>query len=37
VHSKSQQFFCKQAIVLCNKPTIVMSSTCGSMSSWHIA
>jgi len=25
--------FCKQTMVSCNKPTIAMSSTCGSKSS----
>jgi len=36
VRSKSQPFFCKQTIVLCNKATISMSSTCATVSSWHI-
>jgi len=33
MHSKSQQYFFKQTIMLCNKPTsIAMSSACGSVS-----
>jgi len=33
---KLTTFFCKQTIVLHNKPTkIARSSACGSMSSWH--